>query len=78
MVKQAVWMGIIMGIFFAGLAIGAIPGEIEKANVQANLERFDFMDFIAFNNQDWDLVSTTHSQDVKVIYANGLQTNNFV
>ncbi|WP_316505636.1 ester cyclase [Nitrosopumilus sp.] len=51
--------------------------ETEQITVQANLEMFDFMDFVAFNNQDWELVSTTHSHDVKVIYANGHQTDNF-
>lgn len=51
--------------------------ESEQETVQANLKMFDFMDFIAFNNQNWDLVSTTHTPDVKVIYANGYQTDNF-
>ncbi|WP_316505786.1 ester cyclase [Nitrosopumilus sp.] len=51
--------------------------ESEQETVQANLKMFDFMDFIAFNNQNWELVSTTHAPDVKVVYANGYQTDNF-
>ena len=49
MSKQTIWIGITIGVFFAGLVIGIMPAEMEKANVQANIERFDYLDFISFN-----------------------------
>ena len=75
MTKQVVWIGITIGVFFAGLAIGIIPGEIEKSNVQANIERFDYLDFVSFNQQDWETFNEIHSSDVLVGWANGKETH---
>jgi hypothetical protein len=38
---------------------------------KANLERFDKLDFEAWNNRDWTLFSDIHSQDVLVSDFNG-------
>ena len=74
MTNQSIWIGITIGVFFAGLAIGIIPGEIEKANVQANIERFDYLDFVSFNEQDWEVFSELHHPDVLVGYSDGRMT----
>ena len=50
MVNQSIWIGISIGVFFAGLAIGVIPSMMEKAMVQKNLDLFDELDLVAFNN----------------------------
>ena len=52
MTSQSIWIGISIGIFFTGLAIGVTPDLIEKTTVDANIERFDHLDFISFNERD--------------------------
>ena len=69
-------MGITIGVFFAGLVIGIIPSEMEKANVQANIEHFDHLDFVSFNEQDWEVFTQLHHPNVLVGYFDGRITNN--
>ncbi len=45
-----------------------------EANVRANLERFDHLDFVSFNKQDWDAFNGTHSPDVLVGWPDGRKT----
>lgn len=75
MVNQSMWIGITIGVFFAGLAAGIIPSEIEKANVQANIERFDYLDFVSFNEQDWEAFNEIHASDVLVGWPDGRETH---
>ena len=74
MTNQSIWIGITIGVFFVGLAIGIIPNEMEKANVQANIERFDHLDFVLFNEKDWEVFSELHHPDVLVGYSDGRVT----
>lgn len=36
-----------------------------------NLAKFDELDFVVFNNQQWDRIKESHSQDVKVYWPDG-------
>lgn len=73
--NSVILIGIVVGVFFAGLAIGIIPNEMEKASVQANIERFDHLDFVAFNEQDWKLFNEIHAADVLVVWPDGRETH---
>ncbi len=48
--------------------------ETEAKTVQANIERFDHLDFVSFNDQDWDVFSKLHHPDVLVGYSDGRET----
>ena len=74
MVKQSIWIGISIGVFFAGLAIGVIPSMMEKAMVQKNLDLFDELDLVAFNNRDMERIKEIHMPDVIVINRDGSVT----
>jgi hypothetical protein len=48
----------------------------EKAQVQANLKRFDSLDFDAYSHRkDMDLFKKLHCPDVKVVFPDGRVTN---
>ena len=72
--NQKIWIGVTISVFLLGLGIGIIPSAIEKANVQANIERFDYLDFVTFNEQDWEEFNKIHSSDVLVGFPDGRQT----
>lgn len=42
--------------------------------VEANLARFDELDFEAFSKQDWNLFNEIHAPDVLVVFPDGRQT----
>jgi len=73
--NKSIWIGITVSAFFAGLAIGIIPGEIERSNVQANIERFDHLDFVSFNEQDWETFNEIHASGVLVGWPDGKETH---
>jgi len=47
----------------------------EKATVDKNLETFDTLDYVVFSNQEWTRLHESHSNDVKVNWPDGHQTN---
>ena len=47
----------------------------DKATVGKNLETFDTLDFVVFSNQEWVRLHESHSNDVKVNWPDGHQTN---
>lgn len=47
----------------------------EKAAIEANLVRFDSLDFNVYSNQKWDMLGVSHSNDIKVTYPDGHQTS---
>lgn len=46
----------------------------ETALTELRLTRFDSLDFHVYSNQDWDKFSISHSNDIKVVYADGSVT----
>lgn len=46
----------------------------EKSPVDKNLDTFDTLDFVVFNNQDWVRLHESHSHDVIVNWPDGHQT----
>lgn len=88
MVKQTIWIGIIIGVFFAGLVIEIILSEIEKTSIQEeltnfktaellakqHLETFDELDFDVFTNQQWERLHESHSEDIIVHWPDGRTT----
>ena len=75
MTKQKVWIGAIGVVaFLVGLAIGITPGLIENATVEANIARFDDLDFEGYNKQNWELFNSFHSPDIVVTMPDGSQT----
>jgi len=74
MVNQSGWIGIVVGVFFVGLIIGIVPNYVEKATVQKNLDLFDELDLVAFNNRDMERIKEIHMPDVKVINRDGSVT----
>lgn len=54
----------------------AEPKMSEKAQVQANLKRFDRLDFDAYSHRkDMNLFKELHCPDVKVVFPDGRVTN---
>lgn len=54
----------------------AEPKKSEKAQVQANLKRFDRLDFDAYSHRkDMNLFKELHCPDVKVVFPDGRVTN---
>lgn len=54
----------------------AEPKKSEKAQVQANLKRFDQLDFDAYSHRkDMKLFEKLHCPDVKVVFPDGRVTN---
>jgi hypothetical protein len=47
----------------------------DKATVEKHLETFDTLDFVVFSNQEWVRLHESHSNDVKVNWPDGHQTN---
>ena len=47
---------------------------VQTAEEQANLVRFDILDFEAWNNRNWTLFEELHSPDVLVVDSNGNTT----
>jgi hypothetical protein len=47
----------------------------DKATIDKNLVTFDTLDYIVFSNQQWVRLHESHSQDVKVNWPDGHQTN---
>lgn len=47
----------------------------EKATVDKNLETFDTLDYVVFSNQEWTRLHESHSNDVRVNWPDGHQTN---
>jgi hypothetical protein len=50
--------------------------EILKANAQteANLVKFDTLDFVVYSTQDWKRLHETHAKNIKVVYPDGSVT----
>ena len=46
----------------------------KESTVKRNLETFHFLDFHVFNDQEWDKIGLSHSQDVVVHWPNGRTT----
>lgn len=42
-----------------------------KAETEANLVKFDTLDFVVYSNQNWKRLHETHSQNIKVVYPDG-------
>jgi hypothetical protein len=71
------WIGITIGVFIAGIGIGygLIPQTPKQdTTVEANLARFDELDFEAFSKQNWELFNQIHSSDVLVVFPDGRET----
>ena len=47
---------------------------VQTPQEQANLARFDILDFEAWNNRNWTLFQELHSPDVLVVDFNGITT----
>ena len=47
---------------------------VQTPEEQANLVRFDILDFEAWNNRNWTLFQELHSPDVLVVDSNGNTT----
>lgn len=79
--NQSILIGIAVGVFFAGLGIGyvisQVPAQVNTMQdpvVEANLARFDELDFEAFSKQDWELFNQIHDPNVLVVWPDGRQT----
>ena len=51
--------------------------ELEQTTVQKNLDLFDELDLVAFNNRDMERIAEIHMPDVKVINRDGKITEPF-
>lgn len=65
--------GIATGLLILGVSYAVLEYQ-EDAVVNANIERFDTLDFEAFSNQDWELFNDIHSEDVVVVFPDGRKT----
>jgi len=90
MANQFVWISIIIGVFFAGLALGftvqTSDQSIQSSNTELenykiaeelatkHLATFDELDFDVFTNQKWDRLKESHSNDIVVHWPDGHQT----
>jgi hypothetical protein len=74
MTNQTIWIGTAIGVFFAGLAVGIVPGMMEKSAVEANIASFDHLDFVSFNQQDWETFNKIHASNVLVGWPDGRET----
>ena len=89
MVNQSILIGIIAGVFFAGLGIGfavfqatnqSNDPELERYKIaeqlaSRHLQTFDELDFDVFTNQKWDRLHESHSKDIVVHWPDGRTTN---
>lgn len=75
MTNQSIWIGITIGVFFAGIAVGIAPGITEKITVGKNIASFDHLDFVSFNEQDWETFNEIHAPDVLVGWPDGRETH---
>ena len=67
-------VGITIGVFIAGIGIGyGLTPQTPKqdATVEANLARFDELDFEAFSKQNWELFNQIHDPNVLVVFPDG-------
>lgn len=48
--------------------------EIDQARVSGHLKKFDALDFDVFSNQKWSRLNETHSDDIRVIWPDGHET----
>lgn len=86
MMNQYLLIGISIGIFLTWLGFGytispassqsnfTTNTQEQQATVQANLDRFDQLDFEAYSKQNWTLFNEIHAPDVKVVWPDGRQT----
>lgn len=65
--------GITVGVLLIG-AVYVVLEYQEDAIVNANIKRFDTLDFDAFSHQDWELFNDIHSEDVVVVFPDGRKT----
>lgn len=89
MVSQSILIGIVTGVFFAGLGVGfavfqgmgqSTDPELERYNIaeqlaSQHLQTFDELDFNVFTNQKWERLYESHSQDIVVHWPDGRTTN---
>ncbi|MEW6043764.1 MAG: ester cyclase [Thermoproteota archaeon] len=83
MTNQSILVGIAIGTFFAGLGVGyavfqatdqSVTMTGQDPTIEANLARFDELDFEAFSKQDWELFNEIHAPDVLVVWPDGRRT----
>jgi predicted ester cyclase len=48
--------------------------ETDQTHVTENLKKFDALDFDIFSNQKWNRLNESHSDDVRVIWPDGHET----
>ena len=69
----------VLASFLAAVSVAsqaAEPTKSEKEQVQANLKRFDRLDFDAYSHRkDMNLFKELHCPDVKVVFPDGRVTN---
>jgi ketosteroid isomerase-like protein len=53
---------------------GAPPTSARGDAVAQNLDRFDALEFIVFNHQEWDRIAESYAKDVVVTWPDGHQT----
>ena len=76
--RGSVGVGVSVGALVAalsatsGLSVVSAQGD---DSVEANLARFDTLDFDAYSKQDWDLFAQIHAPDVVVFNPDGHETD---
>jgi hypothetical protein len=51
------------------------PPQKQAPAVEANLKKFDTLDFDVFSNQKWDRLGETHARDIVVTWPDGHETH---
>ncbi|MBL4940846.1 MAG: ester cyclase [Colwellia sp.] len=86
LLSSTVALSLLTGNVFAGETVAELKAEIakleaqvaiynaERATTAKNLQTFDDLDLIAFNNRDIELIKQIHAPDVKVYNPDGTIT----
>lgn len=45
-----------------------------SSEIQANLAKFDTLDFVVYSNQQWERLHESHAKNIKVVYPDGSVT----
>lgn len=76
--NSALILTLIASVIVIGIQYNTISQyDLEQQTIQQNLDLFDELDLIAFNNRDMERISEIHMPDVKVINRDGQVTQSF-